>query len=395
MTMFTSRPIVSALCLALAACTWPMMQGCSSTPHSQQVRHDARDRFDRAGAQITYDQARQAFSSGQFEEALAHIDRAIARFPKESSYYLLQGRILNEMKRADQAYAAFQKAVELDPRKPEPHYFRGIVLQRWRQLEEAREAYATAAELDPFKLHYVSAEVEVLTALQRYDEAEQRLAAVNNRFEYSPVLDRLRADIAKCRGNDALCADMLERAGMREELTPDAVEELAFARFAIGDWVGVINALNRPELRQAQSRPDLARLRARCLLMLGRAAEARDLLLTLRARSEFDPRTQVLLGYAAWRVGDWQTVRDSGQTLVNADPTLADGHLFLGGADYAQGRLSDSVVHFERAVVRDPERETARRMLAESNARLARGGAPGPASPLGAPAAGVVRTEAP
>lgn len=382
--------LIRSICL-IAASTVLVAPGCS-TPHSQQVRNEARDRFDRAGAQIAYDQARQSFSGGQFDEALGHIEKAIIRFPKESSYFLLRGRILNEMKRIDQARDSFARAAELDPKKAEPHYFLGIVYQRWRQLDDALREYAKAAELDPVKLHYVCAEIEVLTVMGRYEQAEARVASVSKRFEYSPIIDRLLADIAKCRGDDAVCADMLERAGVREESSGAELEELAFARYAGRDWIGTLNTLKSPNLKSVASRPDLVRLKARCLLMLGRAAEARDALLTIRTDTDNTGRTMTLLGNAAWRAGDWNCVRECGRALTMSNPTLADGYLFLGGADFAAGKLTDSVAYFEQAVARDPERETTRRMLAETSARIAKRDTVPVAKEA---SAGTVRTEAP
>jgi Flp pilus assembly protein TadD len=182
-----------ALCtLALAAC---------STPHSKQVRLDAHDRYDRANTQVMYDQALQAFHAGQFEVALEHIDRAISRYPKDGSYPLLRGRILLEMKRVDLARESFAKAAELSPTAAEPHYYMGIVLQRWNELDKAVAEYAKAAELAPSQLQYVAAECETLVAAGKYTEAEARLDAVNKTFEFSPVLDRVRADLAGQRGD--------------------------------------------------------------------------------------------------------------------------------------------------------------------------------------------------
>jgi tetratricopeptide (TPR) repeat protein len=382
----------ASLLVVLAAGALP----ACSTPHSQQVRNEARDRFDRAGAQIAYDQARQSFNAGQFEQAMGNIDRAIIRFPKESSYFLLRGRILNEMKRADEARESFARAIELDPRKPEPHYFMGIVYQRWRQLDDALREYAKAAELDPAKLHYVSAEIEVLTALGRLQEADDRLASIATRFEYSPVIDRLRADVAKVRGSDVDCASLLERAAVREDSKPDLMEELAFAKYASRDWSGTIATLDAPELKAVRTRPDLVRLRARCLLMMGRAAEARDVLLPIREVADADGRTQILLGNASWRCGDWARLRECGENLVAANPMLADGYLFLGGAYYAAGNFTQAAVNFEQAVARDPERSSCRRLLMECTERMAqRGGTTGPRAERTLPAAGAVRTEAP
>ena len=81
--------IAASLMLALGAC---------ATPHSKQVREDAHDRYDRANAQVVFDQANQSFHAGQFEAALGHIDKAIARYPKDGNYEVMRGRILLEMK---------------------------------------------------------------------------------------------------------------------------------------------------------------------------------------------------------------------------------------------------------------------------------------------------------
>lgn len=387
--------IITSLCLASAGLL--LASGCTAT-HSQQVRNDAHDRYDRATAQITYDQARQSFQNGQFEEALGHVDRAITRFPKDSGYFLLRGRILNEMKRTEEARVSFAKAIELDPKKAEPHYFMGVVYQRWRQMDDAAREYAKAAQLDPTKLHYVSAEVEVLTAMGKFQEAETRLAAVSKRFEFSPVIDRLQADIAKCRGNDADCVDALERAAVRDEAAPQVLEELAYAKFAMKDWQGVIRTLDEPGLRAVAQRPDLVRLRARCLLLQNRPKEARELLMAIRLQPDPEGRTAILLGNACWALKDWDRVRECGENLVRSNPTLADGYMFLGGADIAQGKLLDGVSQFEQAVARDPEREVPRRMLAESTARLAQMGLPsGATSPKAqqAASAGAMRSDAP
>lgn len=391
--MRTATSIRTVCLIAAVACL--ALPGCS-TPHSQQVRQEARDRFDRAGAQIAYDQARQSFNGGQFESAMGYIDRAIARFPKESSYYLLRGRIQNEMKRTEEARESFAKSIELDPRKPEPHYFMGIVYQRWRQLDQALAKYAEAARLDPGKLHYLCAEVEVMTAMGRLDEASARVDAVSTRFEFSPVIERLKADIAKARGQDVACADLLEQAAYRVEEKADILEELAFARYSSRDWQGTLAVLDSPELKPIALRPDIVRLRARCLLMMGRAAEARDALVPIMGQADPDGRTRLLMGNAAWRAGDWKRLRQAGEDLIVSHPTRADGYLFVGGANFGMGDFTESIVYFEQAMAREPERATCKRMLEESTRHAAALKGPnGPRADSRPAAAGAVRTEAP
>lgn len=381
--MIARNAAIALVCAAAA-----LAAGCDGTLHSQRVRNEARDRFDRAGAQIAYDQARQAFHSGQFEQALGHVDRAIARFPKDASYHLLRGRVLHEMTRVADARDAFQEAVAIDPRKPEPHYFLGVIHQRWHEYEKALDCYAKAAGAAPSKLHFVAAEVEMLTVLGRLDEADARIASVERTFEFSPVIDRLRADVAKVRGDHVRCAELLERARVRDTASPELVEELAFARYSKGDWSGSLTALEDPVLASAASRPDLVRLRARNLILLGRPGEAREALMAIRGSPDPDGRTALLLGHAAWRLSDWARVRACGEELLRRRPELADGYMFLGASAQATGRLDESLAMFEQAIARDPEREVVQRLIAGLSGR-------GQVPDAGRAAAGAVRSPLP
>ena len=72
-----TRPLIRSVAAGLLAAA-TLAAGCGEAAHSQQVRREARDRYDRAGAQISYDQARQAFQSGQFDQALANVLAVLA-----------------------------------------------------------------------------------------------------------------------------------------------------------------------------------------------------------------------------------------------------------------------------------------------------------------------------
>jgi predicted Zn-dependent protease len=345
--------------IALTAC---------GTPHSQQVRNEARDRYDRANAQVVYDQALQAFHAGQFEEALTSIDKAIARFPKEGTYPLLRGRILLEMKRVDLARESFAKAIELSPQAAEPHYYMGIVLQRWNELDKAAASYAKAAELAPSQLQYVAAECETLIADGRLDDAECRLDAVSKTFEFSPVLDRVRADLASQRGDLEDRARWLDAARLRTEVAKAGplAEEIAICRFSQGQWAECIRALEDEALAGASStRPDLIRMRARCLLMLDRARDARDLMVTLREQVDADGRNATIMGLAAMRIGDATRMSEAGRTLTQCQPGRCDGWLLLGVAALERGDRDEATRMLREASAREPSRELPRRLLAQ------------------------------
>lgn len=343
--------------LALAAC---------GTPKSQQVRNDARDRFDRANAQVVYDQAVQSFHAGQFDESLALIDKAIERFPKDGGYQLLRGRILLEMKRVDLARGSFVKASELSPQSAEPHYYLGIVHQRWNELDQAATEYAKAAELAPSQLQYVAAECETLIAAGRLDHAQSRLDAVAKSFEFSPVLDRVRADLAGQRGDLCEREQWLAAARLRTDASKSSMlaEEIAHNHFEQGQWAACVAALDDEALSGDRPRADLVRMRARCLLMLDRAREARDVMLTLRDQVDADGRNATILGLAAMRLGDTTRMAEAGRVLTQCRPERCDGWLLLGVAAVERGDRAEAERMLREAAAREPSRDLPRQLLA-------------------------------
>lgn len=357
--MTLHRSLLALSLCAVAAC---------STPHSKQVRNEANDRFDRANTQVLYDQALQSFHAGQFELALQHIDKAIVRFPKDGTYPLLRGRILLEMKRVDLARESFAKAAELAPTAAEPHYYMGIVLQRWNELDKAATEYAKAAELAPSQLQYVAAECETLVAAGRLADAEARLDAVGKTFEFSPVLDRVRADIAGQRGDLDERARWLATARLRTDpgKAQQLTEEIAATDFERGKWSDCIMALESESMGDAGKRPDMVRLHARCLLMLDRPREARDLMLTLRGHSDTDGRNATILGLAAMRLSDTNRMMEAGQSLTQSRPGSADGWLLLGVAALERGDKAEATRLLTEAAAREPSRELPRRLLAQA-----------------------------
>ncbi len=352
--------IAASLVMALTAC---------ATPHSKQVREDAHDRYDRANAQVVFDQANQSFHAGQFETALGHIDKAIARYPKDGSYEVMRGRILLEMKRTDMAREAFVKAAKLSPTSADPHYYMGIVLQRWNDLDKAAAEYAKAFELAPSQLQYVSAECETLIAAGRLNDAEKKLLAVQKKFEFSPVLDRIHADLAGQRGDLKERERWLTAARLRTEpaKAQQLMEEIAVTRFEQGNWVGCIDALEDEALKDFVKSSELVRLRARCLLMMGRARDARDLMLSLRTQTDGDGRNASVLGLAAMRIGDSARMIDAGHILTQAKPDSADGWVLLGVAAIQKGDRAEAIRFLSEANKREPDKKLPKQLLAAAS----------------------------
>ena len=181
--------------------------------------------------------------------------------------------------------------------------------------------------------------IGIVTDEPVHTEADHRLDAVSKTFEFSPVLDRVRADIAGQRHDLDARARWLAAARLRTEPAKavQLAEEIAANEFERGHWAECIAALDDEALKETGTRPDLVRLRARCLLMLDRPREARDLMLTLRTQTDADGRNATILGMAAMRLGDATRMNEAGHALTQSRPGSADGWLLLGVAALERG----------------------------------------------------------
>ena len=174
--------------IILACLTVVMMSGCGPTKSGIQARVDARKRMDLVNAKITFEQASQAFESGDFDRAMQEVDAAINRYEVEPSYHLLRGRIFLETQRLEQAVKSFEVVRDMDVNNAKAWYYSGIVFQRWSDDRQAFGCYKQAFEIDSHNIHYLLAAAESLIALGEYEAANELILPKLVYFEYNASL---------------------------------------------------------------------------------------------------------------------------------------------------------------------------------------------------------------
>jgi Flp pilus assembly protein TadD len=80
---------------------------------------------------------------GRPEEALAVLDEALARTPREARLLCDKGVLEALLGRVSQARTSLEKAVAADPDRPEPYLSLGGVLASTGDVAGARRVYAT------------------------------------------------------------------------------------------------------------------------------------------------------------------------------------------------------------------------------------------------------------
>lgn len=365
------KPMSLLVAMLVAGCGGPTKTGI-------EARKSANDRFNRVGSAVAFDQAAQALEAGQFKEALDQIDRVVSSFPTDSKARLLRGRIVFEMGRLELAMTEFKNAAELDPLCDECLYYQGVVAQRWGRDEEAASAYAAALTVEPTNTHYLLASAETLLVLGRIDAAKRLVEDSACHFEFNSALAQLRSEIATAEGDHAQALQLMELA---VTLAPDPSlyqEDLAIVAFHSRDWDRCLKSMALLPT-QISDRADMIRIRARCMAMVGRSREARDLLVVFESRTTVAELITVdhdlTLGYIAWMIGDVERADICARRLMSRNPQLCDGYLLKGMILDRQGDFSSAVNLLKKAQDLDPQRRVVGQMLARAEAaQLSLGG---------------------
>ena len=90
-----------------------------------------------------------AAQTGQVDEAIALIRRAIEALPGEGSFHVNLGMILEGRGRMEEALASYRQAVKLNPGAADWHYKLGNALRAGGRMPEAMASYREAVRLNP------------------------------------------------------------------------------------------------------------------------------------------------------------------------------------------------------------------------------------------------------
>ncbi len=89
----------------------------------------------------------------EVDAGIAHLEKAIALYPKFVAAYILMGAARMERKQWEKAEGALRRAIEIDPKASEALFTLGEAYQRQQKYAEAERAFQDGLKLDPKSPH--------------------------------------------------------------------------------------------------------------------------------------------------------------------------------------------------------------------------------------------------
>ena len=346
----STRPI---LIVALLAVAGAFLSGCGGpTKKGLEARNNARIRLNRVNAQLSYDQAMQAFESGQFDKAAHELRMAIQMYPEWAEYRLLEGRIHLETHRLEKAIASFEAALQLKPGYADAHYYSGIVYQRWSDDNRAYDEYMAAYEMDPESVGYLLAAAESMVALEQFDDAEDLLQEKLDYFEHNSAMRHLLAQIALLQGDAEVAVRLYGEARRLDPENDTLLEELVQAQYEAGAYGDCYRSVLQLQELSDPDRPDLMLLEARCLAFMDRLTEARSLYLALSRLRPTNADVWIELGSVAWELGDYHRTALCGARVTALAPDRYEGYMLKGINERHHDNLGEAAMFLREAAER-------------------------------------------
>ncbi|MEE2912474.1 MAG: tetratricopeptide repeat protein [Planctomycetota bacterium] len=316
---------------SIAFLTIVLFFGCAgSTKVGVEVRNDAHQRMDVVNANLAAQQARQQFEVGNLSTALSTIDAAIDRFETKPEYHLLRGRILLELHQLDAAHKSLAVASTLAPDLAAPNYFLGVLHQRWSDDKSAIDYYKSAMRNDPSHPQYFMAVAETYVAIGQFDRAIEFLLESGKEFQHQPSVPALIGQIYLLKGDPEKAMKHFSDSKLLGNDSPEILTSIATAEFDAGMYANCLMTLQQLEVMVEGLAPIYERMRGKSLFATGRIQRGRDVCLVVTRKTPQEVGAWIDLGYIAWHMGDYERLGHCGEQILQLEPKLEEGSLFLG-----------------------------------------------------------------
>ena len=280
---------------------------------------------------------RLALNAGEFDEAAAHLRKALAMVPKLPEVRGLLADALMSLGKIDEAVVVLEEDIRLFPRNAESLLRLGKAHQQLKEHEKAKGRFEAAIEIDPECMDAYYGLASVCVRLKQGDEAR-----------------KYRAKFAELKAADEQDSDGRRQVVYRPERLRQAAAAMHLAAGNVYSRQGDLRKAEQRWSRTAALDPqDVASRHQLALLYLqqDRAAEALQILRQLREIEPENATHCLNLGFLHARLGNFDAAQSALRTACRLDPQAPAGYVALVQLYLQSGRNLSEAKELARTAV--------------------------------------------
>ncbi len=357
-----------------------LFAGCQN---HKKAKAAAKQRWDKASAQIKLSLAQQQYDSGRYKQAAKLLNECLNADPEKVGAHLLLGKLFLAQGSVRQGSVELELTVQMDPNLAEGWYWYGVALQQSDRTDDALTSYSEALRIYPTNVEYILAVAETCTAADRSDEAikllEEKIAVMPRNVS----LKVASADLL-CRNQKTEQAIELYRQAMLMDISDESVaESLGYCYIFEGRWKEAADIFNELALKLddeahvdddsvagVSRRKVYLETAAYCSMNSGEYDKAVASYGKLAVEQRDDAGMWLKMGQAALGAGMSNRALRCGRRALSIRFGLADAVALVGCAQYMSGDYSASLESFEQIITDEANGSLAWLMMARCYERL-------------------------
>lgn len=365
---------------AIVLCGVVLFAGCE---HHEKARAAAKQRWDKASAQIKLALAQQQYDSGRYKQAAKLVNECLNGDPEKVGAHLLLGKLCLAEGSVRQGSAELELTVQMDPNLAEGWYWYGVALQQLGRTDDALTSYTEAMRLYPTNVEYILAVAETGAATDKIEESIKLLEEKITVMPRNVSLKVATADLL-CRTEKTEQAIELYRHAMLLDSSDESVaESLGYCYIFEDRWkeaAEIFNELASKSDEQAQAGDDSAAAVSRrklyfqtaayCNMNSGQYDKAVASYGKLAVEQRDDAQMWLKMGQAALGAGMTNRALRCGRRALRIRAGFADAVALVGCAQYMSGDYTDSLESFEQISADQANGSLAWLMMARCYERL-------------------------
>lgn len=335
------KTTIALIMFVLAVCA-----GCQS--HAQNKKA-AKQRWEKASAQIKLTLARQRIETGDYAQVAKIVQECLTADPDNPQVRLLFGRLLLAEGRRDKAIEQLSLALESDERLDESWYWLGVAAEENREYQKAYRHYDKAMSLEPTNVDYILAVADAQVARNNCSQAIGLLTRKMMVLPRDISLKVAAADLMLRQGDTQGAISLYERAVLLTN-DSDIAETLGYCYILDGRWKRAAEVFEEivGQCKDERKSKPLLRLLAVCNMNAKRYSKAVSCYSKLAVEERENAEFWLQMGQAALGVGAANRAFICGQRALSLQPGWPDAIALCGCARYMAKDYDGAVESFEK-----------------------------------------------